>query len=140
MTTTQQFFSKSFSGGAQNTRRSEGINPDAAGTTYNQTFAELKAGKSKPNVLTAEYYRKNGDPQNDTKIQRTWIVQDDPGMKVREYQEYNNALPSADNANSLPIGTGQYFKQQRSNTVGAYRRLRSDATTAPREHLLMNFR
>ena len=112
----------------------------AAGTAQGSTFAELRANKAKPNVLTAEFYRDNADPQNDTKIQRTWINMDDPGMKVRAYAPNNSELPDKDNFNSLPLGQGEYFRNPIQQTVGAHRRMRSDATTAPREYLLMNFR
>ena len=83
----------------------------AAGTVQGSHFAELRANKAKPNVVTAEAYRHNTEwHQNDTKIQRTWINMDDPGLKCRAYAPNNSELPDKDNFNSLPLGQGEYFR------------------------------
>ena len=119
-------------------------NAAAAGTKQGKFFGELNANAAHPNRLTGEFYRNQSDPmrdpQNSTKIQRTWIVGDDPAMKMRAYAPLNDDLPDKDNFNSLPLGQGEYFRNPIQQTVGAHRRLRSDATTAPRDYLMMNFR
>lgn len=110
---------------------------NSAGISYKPGF--LDALKDKSELLCAEKLRLSEDPQHNTIIQRTWLPTQDPGVKAR-MQGTSGGIPKEDNENSLPLGTGQYFAQERKDQPGAYRKIRTDVTTAPNEHTRMALR
>jgi hypothetical protein len=95
--------------------------------------------KEKSELLSAEKLRTSSDPQYNTIIQRTWLPTEDPGVKARMSNKKSD-VPLVDNENSLPLGTGDYFKSEKKQDPGAYRKLRTDITTAPVEHVRMALR
>ncbi|OMJ72777.1 hypothetical protein SteCoe_28695 [Stentor coeruleus] len=110
---------------------------NSAGISYKPGF--LDSLKEKSELLCAEKLRTSEDPQHNTVIQRTWLPTQDPGVKAR-LSGNKIELPKVDNENSLPLGIGQYFVQEKKDNPGAYRRVRSDVTTAPVEHVRMALR
>lgn len=112
---------------------------NSAGLTYKPGF--LDSLKEKSDLLSAEKLRTSEDPQHNTVIQRTWLPTEDPGVKARTtVKDPSSSLPKGDNENSLPLGTGLYFTQQRKEQPGAYRKVRSEITCAPAEHVRMALR
>ena len=109
----------------------------SAGLTYKPGF--LDSLKEKSELLCAEKLRTSEDPQHNTIIQRTWLPTEDPGVRARMTVK-DLGVPKADNENSLPLGTGNYFTQERKEQPGAYRKVRSEITTAPVEHVRMALR
>lgn len=109
----------------------------SAGLTYKPGF--LDSLKEKSDLLCAEKLRTSSDPQYNTIIQRTWLPTEDAGVKARLTVK-DSGVPKTDNENSLPFGTGDYFKSERKQDPGAYRKLRTDITTAPVEHVRMALR
>lgn len=110
---------------------------NSAGIAYKPGF--LDSGKEKSELLCAEKLRLSEDPQHNTIIQRTWLPHEDAGVKARLSGKIEGFL-KIDNENSLPLGTGEYFTQQRKDAPAAYRKIRTDVTTAPCEHTRMAFR
>mmetsp|Transcript_10587 Transcript_10587/g.10605 ORF Transcript_10587/g.10605 Transcript_10587/m.10605 type:complete len:230 (-) Transcript_10587:44-733(-) len=110
-----------------------------AGSSQRAGFMELTA-KQKREILSAEILRTSSDPQHNTKLQRTWLPCEDPGVKAREVFGVLGSGPDKDNENSLPLGKGDYFKNDVKFESGAYRKLRTEITTAPSEHVRMGFR
>jgi hypothetical protein len=108
-----------------------------AGTSYKLGF--LDNLKEKPGLLSGETLRLNDDPQHNTIIQRTWLPAQDAGVKAR-LNGIKSDVPLADNENSLPLGTGNYFAQERKDYDGAYRKIKSDVTRNPTEHVRMALR
>lgn len=110
-----------------------------AGSSQRAGFMELSS-KQKREILSAEILRTSTDPQHNTKLQRTWLPCDDPGVKARETLGALDQMPERDNENSLPLGKGGYFTNEVKFDSGAYRKVRSEITTAPNEHMKMGFR
>ena len=109
----------------------------SAGLSYKPGF--LDNLKEKSELLSAEKLRTSSDPQYNTIIQRTWLPTEDPGVRAR----MSNNKPEVvlvDNENSLPLGTGDYFRTERKQESGAYRKLRTEITTVPVEHVRMALR
>jgi hypothetical protein len=108
-----------------------------AGLRYKPGF--LDGLKEKSDLLCAEKLRLSEDPQHNTIVQRTWIPARDPGVRAR-MEGGSREGPKEDNENSLPLGTGNYFKEERKDENAAYRKIRRDVTTYPDEHIRMAFR
>lgn len=109
----------------------------SAGLTYKPGY--LDSLKEKSELLCAEKLRTSDDPQHNTVVQRTWLPTQDPGVKARMTVK-DLGVPAVDNENSLPLGTGNYFTEERKHEPGAYRKVRSEITTAPVEHIRMALR
>ena len=110
----------------------------AAGTTVRAGYMSLKEG-TKMELLAGEPWRRHDDPQHNTKVQRTWLYSEDPGVNARE----KGALPGLsdqDNELSLPLGRGDYNKRTLSLEPGAYRRVRQDVTMNPDQYAQLGFR
>ncbi len=86
-------------------------------------------GIKKISNLVGEVYSKNYDPQEQTDVQRTWLYQQDPGVRaVNEGKTGIKQTQFYDNANSLPLGEGIHATFKFDDTPGAYRRIRQDVT------------
>ena len=76
-----------------------------------------------------EVYSKAYDPQEQTDVQRSWLYQQDPGVRaVNEGKAGKNQVNFFDNANSLPLGEGIHATKKFNDSVGAFRRIRTDVT------------
>lgn len=109
----------------------------SAGVSYKPGY--LDSLKEKSELLCGEKLRVSEDPQHNTIIQRTWLPTQDPGVKAR-ISKNTGELLKFDNENSLPLGVGEYFTLQRKDNPGAYRKIRTEVTTAPTEHIHMALR
>lgn len=93
-------------------------------------FEEM--GIKKISNLVGEVYSKNYDPQEQTDVQRSWLYNQDPG--VRAVNEGNNRkiqINFFDNATSLPMGEGVHAVKGFNDKPGAYRHIRRDVTMQP---------
>ena len=74
-------------------------------------------------------YSKAYDPQEQTDVQRTWLYQQDPGVRaVNNGKAGKPQMQFFDNANSLPLGEGIHAIKKFDDSVGAFRRIRQDVT------------
>lgn len=65
-------------------------------------------------------------------MQRSWLYQQDPAVKaVDDGVARKNQLNMYDNALSLPLGEGIHATKKFDDSVGAFRRIRSDVTARP---------
>ena len=65
-------------------------------------------------------------------MQRSWLYQQDPGVRaVNDGIAGKSQLNMFDNANSLPLGEGIHATKKFDDSVGAFRRIRSDVTSIP---------
>jgi len=84
-----------------------------------------KQGIYKISNLVGEVYSKAYDPQEQTDVQRSWLYQQDPGVRaVNEGMAGTKQMQFFDNANSLPMGEGIHATKKFSDEVGAFRRIR----------------
>jgi len=110
-----------------------------AGSTVKDVYLQLK-GNQNPDLLCGEQFKIAEDPQKNTKIQRSWMYSPDPAIKAKESYPLPNQILDKDNENSLPIGEGEYFRRSAQHNPGAYRKIRSDVTTYPSQHIDMGLR
>ena len=90
-------------------------------------FEEM--GIKKISNLVGEVYSKNYDPQEQTDVQRTWLYQQDPGVRaVNDGKTGINHTQFFDNATSLPLGDGMHSQFEFNDKPGAFRRIRTDVT------------
>ena len=62
-------------------------------------------------------------------MQRSWLYQQDPAVKaVDDGVARKNQLNMYDNALSLPMGEGIHATKKFDDSIGAFRRIRSDVT------------
>ena len=86
-------------------------------------------GIHKISNLVGEVYSKAYDPQEQTDVQRSWLYQQDPGVRaVNEGKAGGNQMQFFDNANSLPMGEGIHATKKFDDTIGGFRRIRQDVT------------
>ena len=91
-------------------------------------------GIQKISNLVGEVYSKAYDPQEQTDVQRSWLYQQDPGVRaVNEGKAGKNQMAFFDNANSLPLGEGIHATKKFDDSVGAFRRIRQDVTLSKNE-------
>ena len=91
-----------------------------------------QVGIKKISNLVGEIYGQNYDPQEQTNVQRSWLYQQDPAVKaVDDGVARKNQLNMYDNALSLPLGEGIHATKKFDDSVGAFRRIRSDVTARP---------
>ena len=91
-------------------------------------------GIHKISNLVGEVYSKQYDPQEQTDVQRSWLYQQDPGVRaVNNGQAGKSQMQMFDNANSLPMGEGIHATKKFSDEVGAFRRIRQDVTISKNE-------
>lgn len=84
--------------------------------------------------LTGEIYSKSFDPQEQTDVQRSWLYQQDPGVRaVNEGRANKDQTNFYDNANSLPLGEGIHATKHFSDKPGTFRRIRQDVTIVPNQ-------
>lgn len=105
---------------------------------FQQTSSQLAGGNLRPiekqgikaiSNLTGEIYSKSFDPQEQTDVQRSWLYQQDPGVRaVNEGVANKDQTFFYDNANSLPLGEGEHGTKVFSDKPGAFRRIRQDVT------------
>ena len=120
------------------------VPPRAADQTvedYNKQNKTLAGGQIRPydqvgikkiSNLVGEIYGKDFDPQEQTNVQRSWLYQQDPAVKaVDDGVARKNQLNMYDNALSLPLGEGVHATKKFDDSVGAFRRIRSDVTARP---------
>lgn len=110
-----------------------------AGSNVKDVYLQLK-GKPNPNTLCGEQFKIADDPQCNTKIQRSWMYTSDPAIRAKESYPLPNQILEKDNENSLPIGEGDYFRRSAQHNPGAYRKIRSDVTRYPSQHIDMGLR
>ena len=102
--------------------------------TANQAGGQIRdfenMGIQKISNLVGEVYSKNYDPQEQTDVQRSWLYQQDPGVRaVNEGKTGIKQVNFLDNANSLPLGEGIHkATYEFSDKPGHYRKIRSDVT------------
>ena len=123
----------------------EKVPADAATTVADFNAAKNKSGGGnlrpidqqgihKISNLVGEVYSKNQDPQEKTDVQRSWLYQQDPGVRaVNEGKAGKNQMQFFDNANSLCMGEGIHATKNFDNSVGAYRRIKQDVTMTKNE-------
>ena len=93
-----------------------------------------KQGIHKISNLVGEVYSKAYDPQEQTDVQRSWLYQQDPGVRaVNNGQAGAPQMQFYDNANSLPLGEGIHATKKFDDSVGAFRRIRQDVTITKNE-------
>ena len=86
-------------------------------------------GIKKISNLVGEVYSKSYDPQEQTDVQRSWLYQQDPGVRaVNDGIAGKTQMQMYDNANSLCLGEGIHATKKFTDEVGAFRRIRSDVT------------
>lgn len=91
-------------------------------------------GIHKISNLVGEVYSKKYDPQEQTDVQRSWLYQQDPGVKaVNDGIASKSQMQMFDNANSLPMGEGIHATKKFDDSVGAFRRIRQDVTMSKNE-------
>lgn len=79
--------------------------------------------------LVGEVYSKNYDPQEQTDVQRSWLYNQDPGVRaVNEGGAGKRQVNFYDNATSLPMGEGIHAIKGFKDEPGAYRHIRTDVT------------
>lgn len=79
--------------------------------------------------MVGELYSKRYDPQEQTDVQRSWLYQQDPGVRaVNEGKSGKGQMQFFDNANSLCLGEGIHATKKFDDSVGAFRRVRQDVT------------
>lgn len=112
--------------------------PTQATAAYEQMQSTLAGGNARPldtqgikkiSNLVGEVYSKAYDPQEQTDVQRSWLYQQDPGVRaVNSGQAGQKQVQFYDNANSLPLGEGIHATKKFDDSVGAFRRIRQDVT------------
>ena len=112
--------------------------PTQATAAYEQMQSTLAGGNArsldtqgikKISNLVGEVYSKAYDPQEQTDVQRSWLYQQDPGVRaVNSGQASQKQVQFYDNANSLPLGEGIHATKKFDDSVGAFRRIRQDVT------------
>lgn len=67
-------------------------------------------------------------------MQRTWLYQQDPGVRaVNDGKAGKAQMQMYDNATSLPLGDGYHSLKKFDDSVGAFRRIRQDVTMSKNE-------
>ena len=90
-----------------------------------QVRAAEEQGIRKISNLVGEVYSKSYDPQEQTDVQRSWLYQEDPGVRaVNMGKAGAPQMQFFDNANSLPLGEGIHATKKFDDTPGAFRRIR----------------
>lgn len=86
-------------------------------------------GIKKISNMVGEVYSKSADPQEQTDVQRTWLYQVDPGVRaVNDGIAGKNQVNMYDNALSLCLGEGIHATKKFDDSVGAFRRIKTDVT------------
>ena len=123
----------------------EKVQKDPATTTaeFEKTSKILAGGNARPTEqqgihkisnLVGEVYSKAYDPQEQTDVQRSWLYQQDPGVRaVNDGKAGKPQMQMFDNALSLPMGEGIHATKNFSDEVGAFRRIRQDVTLTKNE-------
>ena len=117
--------------------------PTETVANFKQTNSSLAGGNLRPidkqgikalSNLTGEIYSKSFDPQEQTDVQRSWLYQQDPGVRaVNEGVANKDQTFFYDNALSLPMGEGVHATKKFSDEPGAFRRIRQDVTRIPNQ-------
>ena len=95
----------------------------------NNIRAVEEQGIHKISNLVGEVYSKAYDPQEQTDVQRSWLYQQDPGVRaVNDGKAGAAQMQFFDNANSLPMGEGIHATKKFDDTIGGFRRIRQDVT------------
>ena len=112
--------------------------PQQAVADFEKTQKTLAGGNARPfeqqgihqiSNLVGEVYSKAYDPQEQTDVQRSWLYQQDPGVRaVNDGKAGRAQMQFFDNANSLPLGEGIHATKKFDDSVGAFRRVRQDVT------------
>ncbi|KAL4432987.1 hypothetical protein ABPG74_005360 [Tetrahymena malaccensis] len=149
MTTYQQSFSRPLKETAQQIiAQSEKKINHFAGTNERPVHQQSTKMTS---VLTAEKYKNEQEPKDNTSIQRSWLPYKDKALQVAQnnliknetlnqtkgftpfnplitYKNNLSQVQQHDIATSLPIGSGEHSDQKRTNQPGEFRHVRTDVT------------